>query len=100
MRYFQRAGSGCVLQETPDRTRFIKGPDADGPGDIVSYNEAYPDEKVWAEQLASDYNWVEVDRNGDLPAPPPPLKHDPVIDACNEHPDGCPDGSHDTETSE
>jgi hypothetical protein len=72
MRYFRRAGSGCVLQETSDRARYVKGPDEDGPGDIVSYNEAYPEEKVWAEQLASDYNWVEVDRNGDLPAPPPP----------------------------
>jgi hypothetical protein len=53
---------------------MVKGPDANGPGGVVSYNEAYEDEGRWAEQMAADPNWFEVDRKGVLvgSVPPPP----------------------------
>jgi hypothetical protein len=65
MRYFQRAGPSVVVAETPERARMVKGPSADGPGERVSYNEAYEDEARWADAMAADPGWFEVDRNGD-----------------------------------
>lgn len=99
MRYFRRSGPTLVLQESQSRTpRLVEGPrpasdsEPGRPGTIVAYDDAYPDEAVWAEQLAHTPGFYECDAAGNpvnmaprtataepvvlapVPAPPAPVE--------------------------
>lgn len=78
MRYFRRSGPDVIWQETPARARLVKGP-GDDQG-RVAYDETYPDEANWANQLATSPGWYEVDRD-DKPTfyrPPKPVEDVPL----------------------
>lgn len=65
MRYFRRSGPTVVISESETRgPRLARGPHDGEPGDIISYDDYYPDEAAWAEQLAVSPGWYEVDSAG------------------------------------
>ncbi len=71
MRYFRRSGPTLVLSEPGRGDRLVRGPTEGEPGTIVAYDDSYPDEAGWAEQMAATPGYYEVDANG-LPAIAPP----------------------------
>lgn len=77
MRYFRRSGPTLVLQESQSRSpRLVEGPrpatdtEAGRPGTIVAYDDSYPDEAGWAEQMAHTPGYYECDATGEPLAAP------------------------------
>lgn len=78
MRYFRRSGPTVILQESQQRNpRLVKGPTDTEPGTLVAYDDTWPDEAGWAEQMAGTPGYYECDANG-LPVGSPPPKPTPA----------------------
>ncbi len=94
MRYFRRVHPPDVIwAESASRpARRILAPHDGEDGTLTVYDDSYPDEAQWADQMAGDAHYVEVDAHDDpLTAVEEPDGYEPPLDDPPSTPEDQPD---------